>query len=164
MILNSVATSKCVEVLDIMSKIVLLSPLRPIQIKDSFAEALVANTNNSCLRPCEPKEAARQQGDQPLVTHMRSFQHCQNDHPKGYDIIQLSFLEEEIVTYSVILSTGQLCLCMLTHILFQTDNFRLRHGQAHPSTTSPSNEITRQRRLRHVAPSPPPCPAPWGSR
>ena len=47
MILNSVATSKCVEVLDIMSKI------GPIQIKDSFAEALVANTNNSCLRPSE---------------------------------------------------------------------------------------------------------------
>ena len=44
MMLNLVATSKFVEVLDIMSKIVLLS---------------------------EPKEAARQQGDQPLVTHMK---------------------------------------------------------------------------------------------
>ena len=46
MMLNSVATSTCVEALDIMSR-------------DSFAEALEADTNNSYLRPSELREAAR---------------------------------------------------------------------------------------------------------
>ena len=41
--------------------------------KDIFVEAFEANINNSCLRPSELNGVARQQGDQPLVTHTRSF-------------------------------------------------------------------------------------------
>ena len=43
---NSVATSTCVEALDIMSR-------------DNFAEALEARTDNSYLRPSKLREAAR---------------------------------------------------------------------------------------------------------
>ena len=46
MMINSVASSTCAEVLDIMPR-------------NSFAEALEANTNNSHLKPSKPREAAR---------------------------------------------------------------------------------------------------------
>ena len=42
-------------------------------VKDSFVEAFEADINDSCLRPSELKGAARQKGDQPLVTYTRSL-------------------------------------------------------------------------------------------
>ena len=46
MMINYVVTSTCAEALDIMPK-------------NSFARAFEVNTNNSYLRPSEPREAAR---------------------------------------------------------------------------------------------------------
>ena len=54
MLNHSVATSTCVEVLDIKSKIV-------------FAEALEANTNDSCLRQNELKERKGSKGTNPWL-------------------------------------------------------------------------------------------------
>ena len=74
MMLNLVATSKFVEVLDIMSKIVLLRPLRPIQMIHALGQ--VSSKSGKVAR-----------GPTLGYLHGNFFiEHCCYDHPKGYEI------------------------------------------------------------------------------